>query len=65
MIAQGVVVEQDARDDERAREWPPARLVGTRNESATEVAVVPQELLAGPLLRRHENERSPSYGCDL
>ena len=42
---QQLVVEQDARDDERARQRAPARLVRARDEAHTETAVVAKQAL--------------------
>src|SRR5581483_11399072 len=49
VLAKRAVVEQHARDDERARERPSPRLVGTGNEPRPEPAIESQQLLAGPL----------------
>ena len=53
VVAQALVVEQHARDDQRPGEWPPACFVRTGHEPAAEVPVVAEELLARSLLRRH------------
>ena len=47
VVAQTAVVEQDARDDERAGETAPSGLVGARDEPRAELPVELQELLAG------------------
>ena len=47
VVAQTVVVEQHAGDDERPGERPAARLVRTRDEARAEPAVEPEEPLAG------------------
>jgi hypothetical protein len=48
VLAQAVEVEQDACDDERPGERPAAGLVRPRDETRAELAVVLQELVAGP-----------------
>ena len=47
MVAQALVVEQHARDDERPGERPTPRLVGPGDEPRAERAVEPEQLLAG------------------
>ena len=54
MVAQRAVVEQDARDDERAGERAAPRLVRAGDEARAEAAIEAQELLAGPLSRRRD-----------
>ena len=44
VVAQALVVEQHARDDERPCERPPPRLVGPGHEAAAEVPVEAQQL---------------------
>jgi hypothetical protein len=39
VLADGIEVEQDARDDERPREGPPPRLVGSGDEANAEAPV--------------------------
>ena len=55
VVAQARVVEQDARDDERPREWPAARLVRSGHEPAAGRPVEPEQLLARALLRRRHD----------
>jgi hypothetical protein len=61
VLAQALVVEQDAGDDERPRERPTPCLVRPGHEPHAEPAVEPQELLARltALLRRHESRIAP------
>ena len=54
MVAEALVVEQDARDDERPRERAATRLVGARDEARTEPAIEREELLTGRA--RHDVE---------
>ena len=46
MLAQALVVEQHAGDDEQPGERAPSRLVGPRDEAGPEPAVEPEQLLA-------------------
>ena len=57
VVAQAVVVEQHARDDERPGERPAARFVRSRDEPAAEVAVVAEQPLSGALLLRRHRPR--------
>ena len=57
VVAQAVVVEQHARDDERPGERPAAGLVRTRDQPAAEVAVVAEQPLSGALLLRRHGPR--------
>ena len=73
MVAEAAVVEQHARDDERARKWPATGLVGTGDKPPAELAVEPQEPLTGAL-RSHPPRIAPgtaptcgrfSFGADI
>ena len=59
MAVQRCVVEQDAGDDERARQRSPARLVGTGDEAHAEPAVVAEEPLSGRGAHRLEDIARP------
>src|SRR5581483_5560386 len=50
VVPKAAVVEQDAGDDERARERAAPCLVRAGDEPRTELAVEPEELLAGALV---------------
>jgi hypothetical protein len=56
VVAEALVVEQDARRDERAREAPSPRLVGARDEAHAQAAVVCEELAARTADCRHGRE---------
>src|SRR6185503_13630126 len=60
-VAQAAVVEQDARDDQRACEAAATRFVRAGDEARAELAVEPEELLAGA--QRH-GPRLASYSED-
>ena len=60
VVAQTVVVEQHARDDERPRERPAPGLVRARDEAGAELAIVGEELLAARA--RHGLDCSPPCG---
>jgi hypothetical protein len=47
VVAEAAVVEQDAGHDEWPSETAPTGLVGARHETCAELAIEPQELLAG------------------
>ena len=57
MVAQALIVEEDARDDERTREAPAPGLVGAGDEARPEPAVEGEELSAG---RRHGARIAPA-----
>ena len=66
MAVQRRVVEQHARDDERAGERSPPRLVGTRDEADAETAVVAEEALARWRAHRPEDIGRPgTRSCRL
>jgi len=58
VVAETVVVEEDARDDEWAGQRPSPGLVGPGHQANAEPAVVPEQLLAG-LLRGHAPRIAP------
>ena len=60
VVAQALVIEEHARDDERSGEWPPARFVGACDQPRAELPVEPEELLAGTT--RHAGEHSARPG---
>jgi hypothetical protein len=62
MAAQHVVVEQHARDDERAGERAAPRLVGTRDVARTELAIVAQKALAAAQWHAVENSAALRTG---
>src|SRR5581483_669322 len=51
VVAQPVVVEEDACDDEGSRQGPSSRLVGAGDESRAEPAIEAKKPLAGPSAR--------------
>src|SRR5204863_1941190 len=60
VVAQTLVVEQHARDDERPRERPATRLVRAGDEPRTELPVELEEPLPGPA--SHGREHSAGLG---
>jgi hypothetical protein len=63
VVAQAAVVEEDAGDDERPGERPPARLVRSRHEPRAQTAVEAKQPLAGPA--RHAREHTAGDGRPL
>ncbi len=55
--AQLLVVEEHTSDDERARERPAACLVRSSDEARAELAIEPEETLAGGSSHAAENRR--------